>query len=33
MLFMKRLRVASNTEKTALQQTDANFMSDEEDVL
>ena len=28
---MKRIRVASNTEKTALQQIDANFMSDEED--
>ena len=30
-LFMKRLRVASNTEKTALRQIDANFMSDKED--
>ena len=30
-LFIKRMRVASNTEKTTLQQIDANFMSDEED--
>ena len=28
---MRRMRVASNTEKTTLQQIDANFMSDEED--
>ena len=28
---MKRMRVASNTKKTALQQIVANFMSDEED--
>ena len=30
-LFIKRMRVASNTKKTALQQIVANFMSDEED--
>ena len=30
-LFIKRTRVASNTEKTALRQIDTNFISDEED--